>query len=171
LPLRVQFYLEVITNMGTYASGILVYGVDLGGGDGEFLVAETDAYGALTVPWYVETDEDDNFVEHIEETLLSAHNFPEEHFPGADHQEHVGAAKAAMGVHVAYCGQDTYTTYLLVTYEEAASGAGVVSVDFAELEQRRVREDWDGKLAHALELLGLTPNDPQPKWLLTSYYG
>ena len=44
-------------------------------------------------------------------------------------------------------------------------------VDFAALEQARTEGDWDAKLAHAIQALGVTPKQERPKWLLVSYWG
>lgn len=63
------------------------------------------------------------------------------------------------------------TMYVLAAHAVTAYRGDAQEIDFVALEQQRVAEDWDGKLMRACEVLGVTPRQEQPKWLLVSFWG
>lgn len=153
--------------MGQSTNGILAYGYNLGGGDGEWQVAEADEYGGLTVDW-LDPESEDGVETAIEERMLASVGFTEQWQPGIDgYFDRKKAAEARLGVELeSYCSGD-YPMYLL-----AATGSVQTAYrgdcDPASFD---IDPSWDGKLAAALAALGMTPTQDQAKWLLCSYWG
>jgi hypothetical protein len=61
--------------------------------------------------------------------------------------------------------------YLMAAKVITVSRGSTIEIDWAALERERVERDWDGKLTAALSVLGLTPKQATPRWLLASYWG
>lgn len=133
--------------MGYATDAILAYGYDLGGPDNTWLVQETDQWGGLAVPWFNDEDELD-FVEAAKERLKTA-----------------GIAGIELDIH---CSHDSASTLIAVSITTAARG-NPERIDFEDLTRSRLAADWDEDLANALSVLGLTPLQGAPAWLLASY--
>lgn len=163
--------------MGVRTDGILAYGYDLGGED-EWKVREADEYGGLipgTGGWVPdpEAEEDCDLISLAERQMLDASGFTETYEDGREgYFGREREAKEALGVEFeAYCS-DEYSQYLLAAKVLTAGRGDVkdVSALMAGADEATLRE-WDGKLRRALEVLGLTPVQDKPKWLLCSYWG
>jgi hypothetical protein len=163
--------------VGVRTDGILAYGYDLGGED-EWKVREADEYGGLipgTGRWVPdpEAEEDYDLISLALRQLLDASGFTETYEDGNEgYFGREDEAEKALGVEFkAYCSGE-YSQYLLAAKVLTAGRGDVedVSVLMAEADEARLRE-WDGKLRRALEVLGLTPLQERPKWLLCSYRG
>lgn len=167
--------------MGMSTSGIVAYGYVIGEGappvtglgeDEDWRPADFAAAEG-SEDYY-----DFDFREWAARKLLAAAGHPVEedgYLDPDDIKEHWGVWFEAEG-----WGENPH--YMLVAFEEEAYDHPA-TLDFAALEQRRIEEDWDGKLAAVLKILGIEsltyPQDAykavkreqSPRWLLTSYYG
>lgn len=168
--------------MGQSTDGILAYGYDIGGegppvtGIGEYDSWRPDDF--TTEPGSDEYYEFD-FRTWAEHKLLAAAGHPVKskhaYYDPDDLMKYHGVK------FVWHCS-GSYPHYMLVTFEESASRGYPRTLDLAELERRRVDEDWDGKLAAALKALGIPgfiypderyskePKVQEPHWMLASYW-
>jgi len=150
--------------MGQSTNAMLMYGYDLDTA-GEWKVVEAGEWGELSAAWYDE-DSDLDSLEQAVKALYDA-------IPGApgldsdwDRQE---AVKEHYGVWFEGHCSDSHTMYALVAFEDTARRGYPELIDWRGLDDRRSREGWDVKLARALEVLGITPKQERPAWLLASY--
>lgn len=157
--------------MGRSLSAKLVYGYDLGGGEGEWKVREADEYGGLPeLDWYDEDSED--FVGDAEKRLLAVvAGFTEtwETATADGLYEREKAAKARLGVEFEWYGVSDYSEHVLGAHTVDVCGAEVV--DLAALAARPDIPKWDAALASAVAALGITPTQEKPGWILCAYYG
>ena len=154
--------------MSTSTDGILVYGYNLGGDDSGWEVTEADEDGEFEPEW---ADEDGDLITGAEEKLLAAAGFTETDYRADGYYDRKRDAEARVGVEMeSYCSGD-YPMWLLAAHKVVVSRGDVKEIDFAALEAQRVAEDWDAKLQAALAVLGITPKQDAPKWLLASYWG
>jgi hypothetical protein len=153
--------------MGVSSDGILVFGYNLGGDEGGWQIEEADEYGEFELEW---VDEDGDFSEGAEAKLLAVAGFTETDWkvPGYFDRKREAQARVAVALE-SYCSGD-YPMWLLAAHKVVARG-DVKVVDFAALEALRAGQDWEGKLRAALAVLGITPKQDSPKWLLASYMG
>lgn len=160
--------------MSVNTDGILAYGYDLGGTEDEWKVEQAGEYGELELPWYDTEADDADFAEAATDTLMAAYGFTDVWVHGADNTAYFAnkkAAEEAIGVELdSYCSGD-YPMHLMAAKVITVSRGSTIEIDWAALERERVEQDWDGKLAAALSVLGLTPKQASPKWLLASYWG
>lgn len=171
--------------MGQSTNGIFAYGYDLGGDEEGWNFPGLD-YGEWR-PAEIKDDEeacdDFDFAEWVETKLLVAAGYDDD-----DQSEGRTArkldARAQLGIEAIHHGSNDYSAFLLTAFNQSASRGFPEDIDIAALATRRVIEGWDGKLAAALEVLGLPqpvypesryqddPTGPQkPRWLLASYWG
>ena len=154
--------------MGNSADGILAYGFNLGGDEG-WEIAEAGEYDEWTPDWYDEDEED--LISDAEKHLLRAAGFDETDYKADGYYDRKREAGARVGVElVTYCSFD-YPIYALAAHTVTVYQGHVTEVDWAELERQRVSEGWDAKLTAALAVLGATPKQERPKWLLLSRWG
>lgn len=168
--------------MGISTNGILAYGYDFGGGDGELKLAEakesdTNPYGYFKTSWWdneadsENDDEDDERLDLFDRmTQRLYESIPDA--PAADDSwDRAEVVKKRLGVWFeSYCS-GSYPMYLLVTHERTVYRGDTKIVDPAELAAMPGREGWDDKLAHALSVLEVTPDQDRPRWLMASYLG
>lgn len=165
--------------MGMSSTGKLAYGYDLGGPESGWNFSGLE-YGFWMPPGIEEEDEFD-FGDWADAKLLASVGFEEVEWSEGRRERRL-AAQARVGVEVVHAGNYDYFRSLLVTWSAGGYGSDPLTLDLAELERRRVEEDWDGKLANALKVLELPtvmePSDDykptieqQPHWMLTSFYG
>jgi hypothetical protein len=128
--------------MGSHAYARLGYGYDLGGDDGEYKTRED----IESLPWY---DED----ELLEEVAL-------------DHLKKVlGTEK--VGVHFqSYGNLSNAMTGLMLFAGQSLSRNWVAEVEIPE-----ITDEDRAHLAQALKVLGITPDQEEPSWLLATHYG
>lgn len=153
--------------MGTSTNGILVYGFNLGGGDSEWEIAEAGEYGSWEPEWHTG---DDDVITAAETKLKESVGFTETDWRVDGYFEREREAEKRVGVEFkSYCSGE-YAMWTLAATSITAYRGDAIEVDFAALEQQRIDEDWDAKLKRACEVLGVTPKQGQPKWLLVSYW-
>jgi hypothetical protein len=147
---------------------MLVYGYHLGGGDSEWLINEVDEYGApLPLAWLPDYDLPELAMDH----LLAAAGFTETDYKAAGFFDRKQTAEDQVGVKFeSHCSGD-YPMWILAAKTYTASRGDADPLDLAELAQDPERNGWDEKLRHACEVLGITPKQERPCWLLCSYWG
>jgi hypothetical protein len=162
--------------MGVSTDAILAYGYDLGGED-EWKVREVDDYGGLLVGtggWVPdpETEEGYDFIGLAERQLLASAGFTEIYEDGRDgYFGREREAKEALGVEFeAYCS-DEYPMHVLAAKVLTAHRGDVQDAAAFILAAEEARPEMDAKLRAALEALGVTPVQEEPRWLLCSYWG
>ena len=162
--------------MGVSTNGILAYGYDLGGGD-EWQVRELDEYGDLipgTGGWVPDPEIEDGYdlIGLAERHLLDASGFTETYEDGQDgYFGRERAAKEALGVGFeTYCSDES-PMYLLAAKVLTVARGYIQDAAAFILAAEEARPEMDAKLRAALEALGVTPVQEEPKWLLCSYWG
>lgn len=159
--------------MGVSTNGVLAYGYDLGGGEAEWKIQGLGDYEEWKPDWFErgEDDGDDDVVTAAEQHLLRASGFTETDWSVDGYFERKRAAEAALGVEFeTYCSGE-YPIWALVAHSITCRRGDAQQIDFAALEAQRVEEGWDAQLQHALTVLGITPEQAKPSWLLLSYMG
>ncbi len=162
--------------MGRSSDAILAYGYDLGGGDEEWKIHQTDEYGSIRpdqFTWYDEDDEDGSveFIEQAENRLLVASGFTETDWEVDGYFARKREAKERLGVKFrTYCsGEDSM--YVLAAKVITVSWGDSELLDLPALMSEPAENGWDEKLRAAIEVLGITPKQEQPGWVLCSYWG
>jgi hypothetical protein len=159
--------------MGQSTNGMLVYGYDLGGEE-EWKIREAGEYGELPeLDWFNPHNEDgDGFQEAAERRLLAQlADFTETDWRVDGYFEREREAKARLGVEFdTYCSGD-YPMYLLAAKVITVYRGSVEEIDMTELAIAPEMNGWDEKLHAAVQVLGVTPTQGKPKWLLCSYWG
>lgn len=157
--------------MSTSTDAVLVYGYNIGGGEIDWLVEETnDEYGELNLDWF-DSDGDKGFIEAAEERLLIAAGFTETDWRTEGHFQRKREAEAQIGVKFeSYCSGD-YPIHTLAAHVITVRRGDLEVLDLAALQRQPAENRWDDKLSAALRTLGLTPKQPEPAWLLCSYWG
>ena len=150
--------------MGMSATAYLLYGVPLGGGEWDPTFTDhVDEDGIWMPPWAdPDADDDDSTVSELVDERLREYRFSETY----------NGRGEVTGVGVTFSGYLAEGADPVLRVFEFRVDAGDLSraVDFAELERRRVGEDWDGQLVAALTALGIT-TAPLPGWHLVANYG
>lgn len=158
--------------MGQSTNALLVYGYHLGGGDGGWELQGLGEYGELPdLPWYNEEDEDlqGDAERHL---LAQIAGFTETWGPDNEgYHDREKEAKARLGVEFETHCSGSYPMYLLIAKGITAYRGDVELVDFTELTAEVQEKDADAKLRAALDVLGLTPKQERPGWMLCSYWG
>jgi hypothetical protein len=157
--------------MGTTIKAELSYGYRLQGGDGEWLVREvhpddSDEWG-LNLGWF--NEDEDNFDEAAGRRLLASVGFTETDYTVDGYFDRRDAAEALLGVALERTGWEA-NDLLLVTKQISAYLGDAETIDPAVLVAE-AGGDADARLRSALAVLGLTPTQEQPAWLLTAYRG
>jgi len=151
-------------------NGVLVYGYNLSNGEDDWAIQEAVEYGDWSPEW-ASDPEDPDVVEDADRHLLASVGFTEDDWSADGYFDRKKAAKAQLGVELeSYCSSE-YPMYALSAHTITCYRGDHQTVDFAALESLRVEQDWDAKLQHALTVLGITPTQEKPCWLLLSYMG
>jgi hypothetical protein len=155
--------------MGSTARACLAYGYDLDTSE-DFRAAQVDEYGAPDLPWYDDEEQDDDegergFVEQLFNHLYSQIPNP---VPAEYDFRRQQVAEGYYGITVESSGYCENPGDLLVAKgsERDVAWAEAMPLDVTELECRPVEEGWDAKLDAALTVLGITPTQPAPQWLV-----
>lgn len=157
--------------MGQSTNAILAYGYNLGADEDGWKLQEAGEYGEPpALPWY--DPERDDFVEAAERRLLAeVAGFTETDWRVEGYFTREREAKARLGVEIeAYCS-DSCPMYVLAAHVTTVHRGWIEHVDPNDLAQRPVAEGWDVSLRAAVTALGITPVQPEPRWLLCSYWG
>lgn len=154
--------------MGTSTNAILAYGFNLGEGN---LIRETGEYGEVNLPWL---SDDDGLFEAMQQRLLAEMaGFTEtwETRVGDGYFKREEEAKARLGVQIVHHCSDSCPMIVLAVAETTAHRGEPVPLDLAAYSQEPAANGWDERLARAVEVLGMTPLQPRPQWLLCSWWG
>lgn len=155
--------------MGTSTDAILAYGYNLGEWD---KIQETDRFGTPDLPW-MDDDSDDDYESQAMRSLLNASGFTEtwETRTGDGYFAREEAATTALGVQLeTYCSDNAPMHILAAKVVTVARGDCQV-LDLPALMAEPVDQGWDDKLHRACEVLGITPTQERPGWVLVSYWG
>jgi hypothetical protein len=163
-------------NMGQSTNAVLAYGYDLGGDEGEWKIQETGEYDEIDadkVTWY-DDESDDGFREQAERRLLAEiAGFTEtwETRTDDDYFKREREAEARLGIEFeSYCSGD-YPMYVLATKVITVHRGSSKVLDLPALMAEPAEHGWDDKLRAACEVLGITPKQERPGWVLVSYWG
>lgn len=154
--------------MGQSTNGMLVYGYDLGGPEDGWKVAEAGEYGEWMPSW---STEDSDIITDAEKALMASVGFTETDWRAEGYFDREREAKARLGVEFeSYCSAD-YPLWVLAACVITVYRGDAKEVDLAALEAQRTQEEWDAKLAAAVQALGIEPTQDGPRWMLVSYWG
>ncbi len=169
--------------MGMTPSAHLAYGYDLGS-DEDFRAAERDEYGGPKLPWLPDEDGEggyDGFPEGADALLLAATGFvdpPWEEIEGDEEKvttyfAEKREAEASHGVELHHSGHSDYSGWVLIAKgsKRSVEWSEAMELDLSELNNSPAYHGWDDKLAAALKVLGVTPTQAGPKWLVYPSYG
>jgi hypothetical protein len=151
----------------------LHYGYNLGdpdNGSGWEFAEVTDEYAETpALPWW---DEDgDSFGEQAMTQLLTAAGFTETDRRADGYHQRRRDAEERLGVEFENTGYEASRALLVAKgTERTAYTSEVTELDPAAMAAAAT-EAMDGALAEALRVLGITPAQTKPAWLLTCYYG
>lgn len=151
--------------MTILAKGSLLYGYILGGGDEPWRFT-TSRPGDPNRPAWYDPAADRDFAEQAHRRLLASIGVSTE--DDRDGDELFELAHERTGVHVERYSWEPAPSFVLTAHEMTAYYDTPAALDLLELNRRRTHENWDTRLADAIELLGLVPDVPAPRWLLTS---
>lgn len=144
--------------MGYSPKARLYYGYPLTDGEGEWHIREYDEdERTLKVDWF---DED-------EHSIWGLPGLVEDHLTRrSDVFEEIGVSAETYGHH-------EYPAVLLAVSESeiGVEWSEFALLDFDELGAKVRLGRWDGRLAHAIELLGITPKQDGPRWMMVADYG
>lgn len=161
--------------MGMDPEGKLAYGYHLGGDETGWKVEQTTGeYGGLSLDWLSEDEDGYGFVDLAERRLRASTGFVEipyrEPRPD-DYYALSNAADAAVGVRIIRCGSPDFPAYVLCTKVYSVEWGDTKLLDLDALAREAAEGGWDEKLRRALEVLGITPKQTAPGWLLCAFYG
>jgi hypothetical protein len=139
----------------------LVYGVRLGG-EGQWEFDEVDEDGEPTVDWL----DADDFEEQVTTQVVTAPGLGHATDDESNDHQPTWAAHEGVGLTVVTCSDADEVTYTLATYELSLFAGDLLTLNLTDLEQLPALHDWDRVLGEALQVLGLTPHQPQPNWIL-----
>ncbi|MEU1761171.1 hypothetical protein [Micromonospora sp. NPDC005652] len=154
--------------MGTSTNAYLAYGYDLGGDDG-WKVAEIGEWGELQLPW-LSAGEDGGSEDEDEDS-----DFPTEAMlrlaREAGHDvEFDFQAEDKIGLRFESHCSGSSPMWLLAAKVVTAHRGYPETIDFAALERERAERRWDERLIDACRVLGITPTQGTPSWVLCSYW-
>lgn len=155
--------------MSQYHIGVLAYGYNLGPQEHPD-IAETTDYGTLTIEGIKIDPEDDYPSEDLEEVVTRKLY---EAIPGVskaaqDAWDRRPAIEGHYGVEFINHGwcYDGQPSFALVTVRFTVDGGDSTRVDPAVMLAMQNTGDFDEKLAKALKVAGITPDQKRPSWLL-----
>lgn len=164
--------------MGQSTDAMLMYGYHLGGDDAGWEVEETDEYGALDasqIPWVLDEEHEEgtdfDLVEEAGALLMASVGFTETDWRAEGYYDREKAAKAELGVTIKTHCSGVTPMYVLAAHCVTARRGHVDEIDFEALSREVAEKAADAKLAAALQALGITPKQDNPRWLLCSYWG
>ena len=141
--------------MGVSTDANLYYGVEITDGDGDFLTNEP------TGDWWTKRNETGDILEFPEEYHEDGYSFPEafDNIPA-------GVPELA-GIGIDWHCHISYPVYVLTVFHRVAWRGSPQYPNLEAMEQQRIAENWDGRLAAALKWLGIEPK-VKPGWILAS---
>jgi hypothetical protein len=156
--------------MGSDPEARLGYGYDLGSGDATWKLANAPEYGLPELPWLVDDDFTESLADHL---LATIGEFTETDFRAEGFFKRKEAAEQRVGVRLDRSGTWDYTGHLLVAINsrQAVEWSDSMKLDLTYMTGEGRLAKWDAKLAAALSVLGLTPTQERPQWLVYPFYG
>jgi hypothetical protein len=154
--------------MGQSTNAVLAYGYDLGSDD-KWKIHETGEYDEPVLPWYDE-DSDEGFIEQAEARLLAAHGLTGTWEDDGYYDRKEDAQERAGVEFESYCHSE-YSMWLLATKVITVHRGDSKVLDLPALMAEPAEHGWDDKLRQACEVLGITPKQESPGWVLVSYWG
>lgn len=158
--------------MGITVKAELRYGYNLGDDESgwEFAEVSDDEYSTTpTVDWW--NEDGDGLSEQAEVMLLASVGFTETDWRADGYWDRKRAAQNLLAVEFESTGYEGGRTLLVAKGREYHA----YSSDCTELDPAAMGAAADEvankALANALQVLGITPNQTKPMWLLTCYYG
>lgn len=156
--------------MSTYHYAILAYGYGLGDNN-QHEIEEVDQYGTMNLPW-VHRDEDgwptEDLTEAFTRRLYEA--IPEaDRGDASDSHDQGDAVKHHFGVKIlehGWLAEGDTASYALIASHKMTEGGNADPVDLRERLKLQEDKDFDGRLRKALDILGVTPKQTEPSWLL-----
>lgn len=160
--------------VGVSTDAILAYGYDLGGPE-EWKIQGVEQWAAdPPFDWY-DRDNDDGygFVDQAQRRLLAAVGYDvDQPYENSDeYRARLSAARAQVGVTIVKHVSGNYPMYIVAAWQMTAGRGYLKELDLVELLTNQRSLDWDEKLVTALRNLDIVPIQPQPCWLLCSYWG
>jgi hypothetical protein len=157
--------------VSTSTNAMLVYGYQLVGGVGEWLVEQADEDGCVSLPWLPDDDEEDyDLAELAMDQLMADAGFTETDFTAAGYYDRKKLAEERVGVKLAAHCSGEFPMWVLAAKVRTARRGNPQSLDLAELARQPALHGWDDKLRHACEVLTITPVQKSPCWLLCSWW-
>lgn len=160
--------------MGSSPSAHLVYGYDLGTCEGYKLAECEGEYGSLAVDWFDNGDDENSnppdFATQVYDRLYAAIAGA----PAAEYDfQRQDIAERHFGVEFAYSGGDETPGFILIAAgsESTVDWTDTIAVDLAHLAAAPEAQGWNAKLAEVLTVLGVTPTQDGPRWLVFPSYG
>ncbi|WP_431881702.1 hypothetical protein [Micromonospora chalcea] len=144
--------------MGTSTNAYLAFGIDLGK-PGDWRIREFTEDGRFTLPWF--TGDPDDFAHEALLHLARERGHDVDFIDDAEEALDLEALRHRHGDH---------PMYVLAARVVRAWRGDVVAVDFAALERERAERRWDERLISACQVLGITPTQGTPSWVLCSYW-
>lgn len=160
--------------MGTSTDGILAYGYDFGAEEAlnlaEAKSSADNPYGYLKTAWWDEEAEEPIEGEELTDVMIrvlyeSIAGAP----PAESSEDRDEVVKTRLGVWFeSHCSAD-YPMWILTTKVITADHGHPEVINLPDLAEGI--DVWNERLAHALEVLGLTPTQERPEWLPCSDWG
>jgi hypothetical protein len=155
--------------MGRSLDAILAYGYDLGGSESGWLFNKLEEeYTSPKLDWF-DFDKDSDFIAACEKRLFASVGFDDSSYSIPGYGERRKVAETRLGVEFVYYGYEYGGSILSAS--KTNTYYGVKLLDLASLVADALVGDWDEKLANACRVLGVTPNQEKPGWLLAPVYG
>lgn len=162
--------------MGTSTDAKLIFGYHFGAEEGLLLreAQESDSspYGLLKTDWFdgnAGIDDDRESEDFFEAATKRLYDSIDGAPPAEDDWDRQGVVKERLGVWFeSHCSVD-YPMYVLATKVYTACRGDADVVNLPELTDGI--GEWTARLAHALSVLGVTPTEERPEWLLCSDWG
>lgn len=141
--------------MGISTDAHLFYGIEITDGDGDWLTNEP------TGDWWVKRNETGEILEYPEEYDEDGYTFPQAF-------DNIGDQVPELkGIGIGWHCHINHPVYVLTICQIRAWRGGPQYVNLESLEGQRVEEQWDQRLAAALEWLGIAPK-VKPGWTIAS---
>lgn len=167
--------------MGSSPRAHLAYGYALGSDNRLDVRERVGDYGRdLTVDWWKSYDDEDYDPDADEdETSVTSQIYRRlfEAIPDGPAIEYSYQRESHVeqhyGVKLSYPGAEGSSGYVLIAVgsEKSVDWDEVMTLDVDELRDRPFTAQWQLKLANALSLLGITPIQDGPRWLVFPSYG
>lgn len=114
-------------------------------------------------------DENVNPIALAEQQLFASVGFTETDQDADGYRDRMLATIDRLGVGFEPYGTGDEPNYLFAAHVAGVCGHGLHEVDLTNLSALHAKSDWDDRLAKNLAVLGITPTQDKPRWLLVAY--